>query len=233
MSESTETLAHDDITRMLAKQIADGVSAINEGNLILLAEDEGGAKVRDIDKAFKDEKVEDKEAVKYWNAAEKARKAYREALEAARNAYRVNVLGEEAVSEEPEVDKDALKEQRKLVMEALSLLKTYAGANGKKDVVAWADSLEIPQVGRQGTSNVGQKKPRAYVSVSGTVHESFGEAAKAASVLLSTEDNKVNVSSGDLVSAWSAANEAETFEFQGLEVKVTLKAKKSEEAAAA
>lgn len=224
-----ETLAHDDITRMLSQQVSDGVAKINAANEVLLA-DESGTGVREIDKAFKEAKVEDKEAVKFWEQAEKARKAYKESLEKARNAYRVNVLGEDEVTES-EVDKDEVKEVRKLVMEALSLLKTYAQANGKSDIVQWADSLEIPQVGRQGTSSVGQKKPRMRVSVNGTVHESFGEAAKAISAALSTDDEKVTLSSGDIVSAWSAAGEPDTFDFRGLNLSVTPKEKKGDKAA--
>lgn len=219
-------LQHDDVTLLLATTIENGVAEINKANEVLLAE-ESGTGVREIDKALKENSDNDDfdaEAKKFWVAAEKARQSYKDALEKARNAYRKNVLNEEAV-ETVEVDKDAVKEQRKMVMEAVNLLKTYAGANGKKDVVAWVESLSIPQVGRQGTSNVGQKKPRAYVSVNGTRHDSFGEAAKAASEILSTEDNKVTVSSGDLVAAWDAAGEAESFEFQGLAVTVEAKNK--------
>lgn len=219
-------LQHDDVTLLLATTIENGVAEINKANEVLLAE-ESGTGVREIDKALKENSDNDDfdaEAKKFWAAAEKARQSYKDALEKARNAYRKNVLNEEAV-ETVEVDKDAVKEQRKMVMEAVNLLKTYAGANGKKDVVAWVESLSIPQVGRQGTSNVGQKKPRAYVSVNGTRHDSFGEAAKAASEILSTEDNKVTVSSGDLVAAWDAAGEAESFEFQGLAVTVEAKNK--------
>lgn len=224
-------LAHDDVTRLLATTIENGVAEINKANEVLLAE-ESGTGVREIDKALKENSENedfDKEAAKFWAAAEKARQAYKDALEKARNAYRKNVLNEEAV-ETVEVDKDAVKEQRKMVMEAVNLLKTYATANGKKDVVAWVESLSIPQVGRQGTSNVGQKKPRAYVTVNGTRHESFGEAAKAASEILSTDENKVTVSSGDLVAAWDAAGEAAAFEYNGLTVQV--EAKKSAAAAA-
>ena len=182
-------LAHDDVTRLLATTIENGVAEINKANEVLLAE-ESGTGVRDIDKALK-ESVDnddfDAESKKFWVAAEKARQAYKDALEKARNAYRKNVLGEDE-QETVEIDKDAVKEQRKMVMEAVSLLKTYATANGKKDIVAWVDGLSIPQVGRQGTSNVGQKKPRAFVTVNGTRHDSFGEAAKAASEILSSDD---------------------------------------------
>lgn len=218
------TLSHDDVTRMLATQIESGIAEINSANEVLLAEDSSGTGVREIDKALKDG-VEDKDTASAWEKAEKAREKYKELLESARNLYRTNVLGEEEVAPSEEIDKDEVKTRRKMVMEAVGLLKTYAVANGKKDVAAWADSLEIPQVGRQGTSVVGQKKPRAYVSVNGTTHDSFGEAAKAASLELSKGDEKVTVSSGDLVSAWDAAGEAESFDFRGLTIGVTLKKK--------
>ena len=226
MTVSAENLSHDDVTRLLATTIQNGVAEINKANEVLLAEEEGVG-VRDIDKALK-ENVDnddfDAEARKAWAKAVKAQETYKKALEDARNAYRKNVLGEEA-KETVEIDKDEVKQTRKMVMEAVNLLKTYAQANNKKDIVAWVDGLSIPQVGRQGTSNVGQKKPRAYVTVNGTRHNSFGEAAKFASETLSTEDNKVEVSSGDLVSAWDAAGEAASFEFNGLTVQVEMKNK--------
>lgn len=227
MSEAP-VLQHDEITQVLANQIEAGIEKINKANETLLAEDESGTGVRDIDKAFKDGKVEDADAKKAWEKAEKAKETYKKSLEAARNAYRVNVLGEE---EKEDVDtselKDATKEVRNLVMQAVSLLKTVASANSKADVLKWAESLEIPQVGRQGSSNVGQKKPRAYVTVNGTTHNTFGEAAKAASELLSTEDNKVEVTSGELTQAYLSNGEKENFEFNGLAVRVVPKEKAS------
>lgn len=223
MSVDVNALPHDDVTRMLATQIEAGIAEINSANEVLLA-DESGTGVRDIDKAFKEGNVEDKEAVKAWEKAEKAREEYKKNLDAARNLYRTKVLGEEEIHDS-EVDKDEVKTRRKLVMESVNLLKTYAQANGRKEIVAWAETLAIPQVGRQGSSNVGQKKPRAHVRVNGNLYDSFGEAAKAVSAELSTDDNKVTVSSGDLVSAWDSAGEAASFEFQGLTVEVTLKNK--------
>ena len=216
------TLSHDAVTQLLFDQINSGIEKINEANKTLLAEEEQGAGVRDIDKALKDG-VENETVTEAWNKAEELRKQFKDALEAARNAYRTEVLKEEAKAPSAEIDKDAVKQDRKMVLEAVNLIKTYATANSKKDVVSWAESLEIPQVGRQGTSVVGQKKPRAYVSVNGTRHDSFGEAAKAASVLLSSEDNKVSVSSGDLVTAWSENGEKDSFEYNGLNVGVELK----------
>lgn len=231
-------LNHDAVTQLLFEQIVSGIKAINVANETLLAEEEAGAGLREIDTALKalvkdgvneDGKVTDTEnekVIKAYLAAQKANKAYKDAVTAARNAYRTDVLKEEAKEvSENDVDKDAVKEQRSIVMQSVDLIKSYAGANGKKDIVTWAETLEIPQVGRKGTSVVGQKKPRAYVSVNGTRHDSFGEAAKAAVTILSTDDNKVNVSSGDLVSAWTENGEANEFEYQGLKVKVDLKQK--------
>ncbi len=223
MTTAVATPQHDEITGMLAKQVEEAIAKIVAGNEVLLAADSGTGD-REIDKAFKDGKVEDKEAVKAWERAEKAREAYRKSLLDARNLYRTNVLKQDAVDEDSEVDKDSLKEIRKVAMESLSLMITYATANQKKDVVAWAQSISVPQVGRQGSSTAGgTKKPRAYVKFDGKTFDSFGEAAKGLSVALSEGDNKVTVNSGDLVNAWSEANEAESFEFGGKTITVTLK----------
>lgn len=218
---------HDPITQMLAEQILDGISKIEAANEVLL--DESGTGDREIDKAFKEGEVENKKAVAAWEKAEAARAQYRELLANARNLYRTEVLQEDA-REEVEVDKDQLKEIRKFVLDALSTVKTYATANNKSDVVKWANDVEVPQVGRQGTSSLGVKRPRAHVSFDGKMFDSFGEAAKAYSEAYSTEDNKVSVGSADLVQAWSDANEAETFAFNGTEFTVTPKQKKSEAA---
>lgn len=233
-------LNHDPVTQMLFDQINAGIKKIEDANKVLLAEEEQGAGVREIDKALKElfgtaeftengelsNEPENQNIVLAVKAAEDARKAFKVAQENARNLYRVEVLKEEAKEvSDSEVDKEAIKQDRKVVMQSISLLQDYAKANGKKDVMAWADSVSVPQVGRQGTSVVGQKKPRAYVSVNGTRHDSFGEAAKAASVLLSTEDTKVSVTSGDLVSVWSENGEKEEFDYKGLTVKVELKNK--------
>lgn len=242
MSEAT--LSHDAVTQVLFDQIQSGIEKINKANETLLAEEESGAGLREIDKALKDaytsalgedgkvsKDAENLNVVKAFAKAEELRKQFKAALDNARNAYRTEVLKEEAktVSDVDTTElKEATKQDRKMILEAVTLLKTYAGANGKKDVVAWADTLEIPQVGRQGTSVVGQKKPRAYVSVNGTVHDSFGEAAKAASVLLSTEDNKVSLTSGDLVAAWAENGEKSEFTFRDLKVKVEMKEKASD-----
>lgn len=228
----------DPVATMLGQQIEQGIAAIVEANETLLANEDTSTGVREIDKALKEflasetNDVSDKDAdiVKAVSQLEKARTAFKNAQEKARNLYRVNVLHEDEVTES-DVDEDALKEtvkaKRKLVMEAITLLSSYAETNGLTDVSNWAKTLSVPQVGRQGASTVGQKKPRAYVSVNGTTHESFGEAAKAASTLLSSEDNKVEVTSPDLVTAWVEAGETESFDYQGLAIKVTAKEKKA------
>jgi hypothetical protein len=222
MTVSTEGVNFDEVTAMLAKQVVAGIEKIEQANEILLAED-GGTGDRDIDKVFKENKVEDKDAVALWAKAEKAREVYRTNLVAARNLYRKNVLGEEEKADS-EIDKDAVKESRKTVMASLSLIKDFANANGLKDVVTWADSVSVPQVGRQGSSGVsGAKKPRARVSFNGNTYESFGEAAKAVSTVLSTDDNKVDVGSSDLVQAWSDAGETENFVYSDITFTVTPK----------
>lgn len=220
------------VAAMLGEQITSGIAAIEEANTVLLAEHDGETGVREIDKELKnyvpsdsnDVADKDQELVKAAAQVEKAKAQFKKAQEAARNLYRTKVLGEEAVSEtETEVDVDAVKAQRKLVMEAVTLLKSFAEGNKLPDVAKWANDLSIPQVGRQGSSSVGQKKPRAYVTVDDKTHESFGEAAKALTAILSTDENKVEVTSGDLVSAWDEAGEADTFDYQGHTVKVAKK----------
>lgn len=231
----------DPVASMLGGQIESGLAAIEEANKTLLANDDAATGVREIDKALKDYvpsenndvSDKDKDIVKAVSNLEKARKAFKAAQEQARNLYRVNVLHEDEVTES-DTDEDALKEQvkakRKLVMEAITLLTSYAENNGLTEVLNWAKTLAVPQVGRQGASSVGQKKPRAYVSVGDKVFESFGEAAKHVSTTLSTEDNKVEVTSPDLVTAWVEAGEKETFDFQGLTIKVTPKESKAKAA---
>jgi hypothetical protein len=222
MTVSVEGVKFDDVTRMLATQVQAGIEKIEAANEILLNA-EGGTGDRDIDKLFKDNKVEDKDAVSTWAKAEKARETYRKLVTDARNLYRKNVLGEEEKSDS-EIDKDAVKDIRKTVMASLSLIKDFANANGLSDVVTWADSVSVPQVGRQGSSGVsGAKKPRARVSFNGNTYESFGEAAKALSTVLSTDDNKVDVGSSDLVQAWSDAGETENFSYRDITFTVALK----------
>lgn len=217
-----EGVKFDDITKMLAEQVKAGIEKIDSANEVLLSS-ESGTGDREIDKMFKDGKVEDKNLLDVWNKAEKARAQYRKLLSDARNLYRTEILNEDA-KEDSDVDKDAVKEIRKTVMASLALMKDFANANGLSDVVAWADTVSVPQVGRQGSSGVsGAKKPRARVSFNGNTYESFGEAAKAVSAALSTDDNKVSVGSSDLVQAWSDAGETETFTFLDVTFKVTPK----------
>jgi negative regulator of replication initiation len=231
----------DPVANMLGEQVVNGIAAIVEANETLLASEDSSTGVREIDKALKDYipsetndvSEKDKDIVKAVAALEKARKAFKSAQENARNLYRVNVLHEDEVTES-DVDEDALKEQvkakRKMVMEAITLLGSYAEGNGLTEVLNWTKNLSVPQVGRQGASTVGQKKPRAYVSVNDKTFESFGEAAKAVTTLLSTDDNKVEVSSPDLVSAWVEAGEKDSFDYQGLTIKVTPKESKAKAA---
>lgn len=230
MSNVTFPQVADPVATMLGQQILEGINAISEANETLLASESGETGVREIDKALKEYDAEaenaDKDIVKARDRMNKAREAFKKAQEDARNLYRTNILGVEAVSES-DVDEDSLKEatkeKRKVTMQAVALLTSYGEQNNLTEVVNWAKNLAIPQVGRQGASSVGAKKPRAYVSVNGTTHDSFGEAAKAVSTLLSSDNNKVEVSSPDLVTAWVEAGEGDSFEFQGLTVKVTPK----------
>jgi hypothetical protein len=232
----------DPVAMMLGEQVTNGIKAIEEANEILLQDESSETGVREIDKELKtyvpsdtnDVSEKNQDIVKAVAKMEKARKAFKDAQVAARNLYRTEVLGVDEVNESDDSDTDTLKEtvkaKRKLVMEAITLLTSYADTNGLNEVSNWAKNLAVPQVGRQGSSTVGQKKPRAYVSVNGTTHDSFGEAAKAVSTLLSSDDNKVEVTSPDLVSAWVEAGEADSFEYNGLTITVTAKETKSKAA---
>lgn len=230
----------DDLVNNLVEKIVEGINEIVEANKTLIAADEAGAGLREIDKALKeyiktdknteelenldDEKKEVAEAV---NNLERARKAFKTSLKNARNLYRKNVLHEEEIpeSEENEVDEAAVKARRVMVMKAVELLKGYASMNPDLKVIeSWCAQVSVPQVGRQGSSSVGQRKPRAYVTVNDTTHDSFGVAAKALTTLLSTDDKKVEVTSNDLVVAWDEAGTDE-FEFMEQKIKVAEKEK--------
>lgn len=230
----------DDLVNNLVEKIVEGINEIVEANKTLIAADEAGAGLREIDKALKeyiktdknteelenldDEKKEVAEAV---NNLERARKAFKTSLKNARNLYRKNVLHEEEIpeSEENEVDEAAVKARRVMVMKAVELLKGYASMNPDLKVIeSWCGQVSVPQVGRQGSSSVGQRKPRAYVTVNDTTHDSFGVAAKALTTLLSTDDKKVEVTSNDLVVAWDEAGTDE-FEFMEQKIKVAEKEK--------
>jgi hypothetical protein len=233
---------HDGVTQMLATQIETGIAKINEANEVLLNQESSETGNREIDKVLKEEfenlaknegaTPKDEKAAKAFAKAQKLREQFRSALNEARNLYRVNVLNEEEISDEPEIDKDALKEVRATVLSAIKLATDYAKSNNNQSVLKWAESISVPQVGRAGSSTVsGTKKPRAYVKFDGKVFESFGEAAKALSVHLTSEDNKVTVTSPELVQAWDDAGAGETFDFNGVTVTVTPKEKKSDKAA--
>ena len=222
----------DPVASMLGAQIEEGIAKIVAANEVLLANESSETGVREIDKALKDFvksddndlSDKDQDIVKAVDKMAKAQAAYKKAQADARNLYRTNVLGVEEVSESDEsVDTEALKETRKVVMQAVTLLNSYSENNNLADVLEWAKTLEIPQVGRQGSSTVGQKKPRARVTVGDKTFESFGEAAKHLSVVLSTDDNKVTVTSPDLVSAWVDGGEKEEFTYQGQTLRVTQK----------
>lgn len=234
-------IKHDAVSELLNNQILAGIEKINKGNETLLAE-ESGTSVRDIDKALKAEaeKISKDETytsefpadvLKNFAEAQAAYEAYRKSVEAARNSYRVNVLGEEEKSGTLSDDeKDSLKDTRKVVMDAITLLKSYAAGNGRTDLVAYADSIQVPQVGRQGVSSVGQKKPRVFVKVNpGTENEKVYDSFSQAAAALSTKDVKVSVA--ELTEAWNEQTKATegTFTHNGLTIGVTFKPKKSDE----
>ena len=172
-------------------------------------DDEGKTLTKQVPQ--KDLSDKDQEIVEAVAKMEEARAAFKDAQKAARNLYSVKVLGEEA-KEEVEFDEDALKETRKMVQEAVGLLRTFSNSNGKMEFVRWADSLEIPQIGRKGTSVLGQKKPRAYVHVrvpdseKFEVKQNFGEAAK---LIADTEnsgkkkEDQITLNAGNLIQHWS------------------------------
>jgi hypothetical protein len=215
------------VVTMLMDQVAEGFEVILEANAILL-ESDSGTGVREIDKILKEYDGDDEDIKKAKAAAEKAQKAFKTAQEKARNLVRTNHLHEDEVAE-ADVDKDEVKKRRQMVMDAINLTKQFGETNGLKDVVKWCETLSVPQVGRQGSSTVGQKKPRARVTTAGHIHESFGEAAKWLTSALSDDENKVIVNSNDLVNAWVEAGEPEEFTFHDIQVGVQEKSKKSDD----
>lgn len=231
MTETVETVPSRDgvkfdaVTAMLADQVEKGIAEIVAANEILLSSENSETGVRAITTLFKEGKVEDEASVKAWEKAVKAIETAANLKSAALNLYRVNVIGEEAQDDTGDVDKDAVKEQRKTVMASLALMKNFALGNQLSDVISWADSVSVPQVGRNGASSVGgTKKPRAYVSFNGTTHDSFGEAAKA----FSSIDGNATITSQDLVQAWSDNGEADSFKFAETEFTVVAKVKAAE-----
>lgn len=178
----------------LIPSVVEGINEIHEANEVLLAEKKGTGD-REIDKILKaavdNENLEDlpDEVSENWTKAVEAKKVYQEFVNKARNAYRVEVLDEEA-SEEVDVDKDALKETRATVQNSLSLLKAFAEGNGLVKIVEWINTVEIPMVGRKGsTSTEGVKRHRVFVTneETGEKYDSFTAAATA----LSDKENKV------------------------------------------
>lgn len=221
-------IKHNPVTKMLADTIEQGIADINSANETLLTE-ETGTKVSEIDKAFKADDAEKNipaPAFAAWKVAQEAYEAYRKSVDEARNIYRVEVLKEEpksSVSEDEKELKETTAAKRKVVMDSITLLVGLAKGNGMNDVAAWAESLSVPQVGRKGTSTVGQKKPRVFVKVDdGTVYDSFTLAAAA----ISTKDKKFTAS--DLSEAWNENGGAEgEFKYADHVFAVTFKPKKS------
>lgn len=216
----------DPLATALAEQALAAIEKVVAGNEELTGEtSDGTTSVREIDKVLRDDEVEKPESIsKAWQkyvAAEEKAKALKEE---ARNLYRTEVLGEEEKQETvSNVDKDALKEIRKTAMETLSFLCTYGKANGKKEIVEWAESISVPSVGRAGSSGItGNKKPRVFVKVDGTVYDSFTLAAQG----LSTKEQKFTA--GELSAAWAEAGGAEgEFDYSGRTFDVTFKPKKA------
>lgn len=213
--ESRLTLT-DPVARMIEQQVLVGIDEINRINEILMQE-ETGTSVRDIDKALKAEAEKensdlDATTLKAFKDAQEAYTSYRELVEQARNSYRKNVLGEEEKSTATvdEDEKAHAQEVRKAITDAVKFLHSYAVGNGIKEVQDWANSVEVPGVGRKGTSTVGQKKPRVFVFIddSETPVGSLTEAAKE----VSDKDNKVTA--GDLAAAWNEATGGEDGEFK-------------------
>jgi hypothetical protein len=222
---TTAIKSKDAVVSTLVSQIVAGIDEIAKGNEVLLA-DESGTPVREIDKVLKDKDSDIPEHVRaLWNEAQEAYKKYRESVEAARNGFRTEVLGEDAkaASTLSDEEKESLKETRGLVMGSLGFLETYANGNNLGDVLEWVKSVSVPQVGRQGSSTVGAKKPRVFVKNGETVYGSFTEAAAG----LSSKDNKVTAA--DLAQAWNDAGGVEgDIQFGDHVLNVTFKPKKSD-----
>ena len=225
MTTTVPSFSHP-LANVVAGQIVTALDQINAGNEVLNA-DESGTKNTDIDKVLKNEEKHaelPKKIVSDWKKAQEAKKVYDAAVEAARNAYRTEVLGEEP-KKGGDVDLENLKEVRKVAMDALTFLDSFASANGLADVTAWMKDLAVPQIGRKGTSTIGVKKPRVFVHHGDKVYGSFSEAAAA----FSDKDNKVTAS--QIAEAWNTATggkEKEEFKFGDNVVYVVLKTKDSD-----
>ena len=229
----TSGLKLDGPNAYLVGIITKGVQEINVGNETLLA-DETGTPVREIDKILKDKDADVPKKVRdEFVKSQKAYAAYRESVDRARNMYRTEVLGEEAknASTLSDEEKDSLRDTRKLVMETLSFLKTLAAGNKRQDLIKWAEGIAVPQVGRQGTSVVGAKKPRVWVKKgegdTQVVWGSFSEAAAG----LSTKEKKVTA--GELAASWQEQGGGAEMKFGDEVLLISEKATKKETEAAA
>lgn len=203
-------LAKDPIGKVTLATISEGLEKINEANKVLLESEDGRTKVADIDKALKEKDKLPKNLQKLAEAVESAKEALKSAQTNARNTYRTEVLKEEAKDDKDETElKETAQDARKMVLEAVKFLGAYAEAHKKSDFQKWASQLSVPQVGRQGSSTAGAKKPRVYVKVDEVVHGSFSEAAAAIS------SKKQKVVASELAEAWNSATGGQegSFEF--------------------
>jgi len=205
----------DQGAEMIYTQIKNVIDEIKSYNDVALA-DEKGTPVREIDKILKAEakKVEDgensdlsKEILKAYADAQKAYDTYKKKVEVARNTYRTEVLGEEEqTSSTDEFDVDSLKEKQKVAKQGLEFLILHAKMNGNAELASFAESIEVPNVGRQGSSTVGgpgTRRPRVFVTVDGVQYDNFTKAAAA----ITSKENKIVA--GDLTNAWVEAGEPE------------------------
>lgn len=203
-------LAKDPIGKVTLATIQEGLQKIATANETLLESDDGRTKVADIDKALKDKENLPAEIRKLAEKVEQMKEDLKKAQAEARNTYRTKVLKEEAKDDKDESElKEAAQDARKMVLEAVKFLGAYAEAHKKTDFQKWASTLSVPQVGRQGSSTAGAKKPRVYVKVDDVVHGSFSEAAAA----MTSKKQKVNAS--ELAEAWNTATGGQegSFEF--------------------
>lgn len=182
-----------------------GINEINAANVVLLGESKGTGD-REIDKILKDEKNEvPAEVSKAWKKAEEAKALYKEFVSKARNAYRTEVLNEEE-QDTSEVDKDALKETRGQIQNNITLLKGFAESNGNVEAAKWLLSVEIPMVGRKGSSTAeGVKRHRVFVTDNdtGTKYDSFTQAANE------TSTKTQRVAPQDLSGLWDEVDGSE------------------------
>lgn len=211
--------SQDDVTRAITGQVLAGLEKIHEANEVLLAED--STSVKEIDDGLKKYEGDNEELKQTFKERVEAEKTFKELVKKTRNMYRVIVLGEDEVSE-PDVDIEAVKASRKVILDSLQALHGFATINNNKEVLSWIEGLDVPQVGRQGAARIGQKKARVLVTIDGTVYENFGKAAAA----LSTSENRIT--STDLNQAYMDSGEASEFEFAGKTLKIQPKPSKKD-----